>query len=165
VIHKPVGAARSASGGAVTVCRVTAAPAVGERLARLLLLALTALGVAALHTIGHAAFTDRSHHPARQGIATVAATVVSAPVPGDRDGCDGDGCTHQVALPAGTGQTSRWWEVCAAILSLIAIGALVAGLRWRTGGGGPAASTERRRPPPLTRALGLTLAVGAVVRT
>ena len=146
------------------MCPVTSAPAVGERLARLLLLALTVLGVAALHTIGHAGITELDHHPSLAAAAATAAAAVSAPIPGDRDGCEGDGCTHQVAMPAGAGDTSRGWQVCLAVLSVLAIGALASGLRWR--GCGPAVgATERRRPPPHTTALGLTLAVGAVLRT
>jgi hypothetical protein len=144
---------------------VTSVPAVGQRLARLLLLAVTALGVAALHTIGHAAIAGPAHHPALQAATAV---VVGVPISGDRDGCDGDGCTHQAAMPASGGHTSRWWEACVAVLTVLALGALALLARWRTYRATGAVGVAPRRPPPPTRAarpLGLALATGAVLRT
>jgi hypothetical protein len=146
---------------------VTSAPAVRERFARLLLLAVTALGVAALHTIGHAAITNLDHHPALR--AAVTAVVVAAPISSDDDGCAGDGCTHDAAGPADAGDSSRWWEVCIAVLGVLALGAFAVGVGGLARRGdamtGPAG---RRRPPPRPAALpalGLALAAGAVLRT
>src|SRR4051812_39210186 len=89
--HKPAGVAPPAPVGAATVGAVTSAPAGGQPLPRLLLLAVPALGVATLHPIGHAAIPGPAHFPALQAATAV---IVGAPISGDRDGCDGDGCTH-----------------------------------------------------------------------
>jgi len=94
--------------------------------------------------------------------------VIGAPAPGDRDGCDGDGCTHLAAMPISGSHTSRWWEVCVAILSVLALGALALRARWRTRGVVGVVDLTPRRPPPstrVTRPLGLALAAGAVLRT
>lgn len=142
------------------------APAIGVRLARLLLLAFTVLGVAALHTIGHAAIAgpaDQHHAAAVAGLAMVA-----APSPADPDGCAGDGCTHPAAAP-GSGESGRWWETCLAILGTLVLGALAAAVRGRdrTGDPGRSPTAPRRSPPSPTASpgLGLALATGAVLRT
>ena len=140
---------------------MTSAPAIGQRLTRLLLLVVTALGVAALHTVGHASIVESAHHPV---LRATTAVVVAAPIPGDRDGCDGDGCTHLAAVPANS-HTSRWWEACIAVLSVLALGALAWRPRRRIRG---AVEAAPRRPPPsrkAARSLGLALATGTVLRT
>lgn len=140
---------------------MTSASAVGERLVRLLLLALTVLGVAALHTLGHAAITGPEQHSRVPAVASL------TPVLADQDGCAGDGCDHRSVMPIDNGQGSRWWETCLAVLSILAAGIFAVALSWHTrtaaaGGAGP------RRPPPRaarTLPLGLTLATVAVLRT
>lgn len=144
---------------------MTPAAAIIGRLTRLLLLACTVLGVAALHTIGHAAAGDTGQH------TTVASSAVSVAsiVPVDTDGhggCDGDGCDHQSITPSDAHDNSRMWDVCVAVLSVLALGLLAAatssahiGLartRW-----------TRWRPPPLLphRRVGLALTTVAVLRT
>jgi hypothetical protein len=144
---------------------VTSVPAVGQRLTRLLLLAVTALGVATLHTIGHAAITGPAHFPALQAATAV---IVGAPISGDRDGCDGDGCTHEAATPAGSGHGTRWWETCVAVLNVLALGALALRVWRRVRGAADAAGVVLRRPPPPTRAgrpVGLAVTAGTVLRT
>ncbi|WP_157437485.1 hypothetical protein [Actinoplanes subtropicus] len=159
---------------------MTSAPAVSDRLVRLLLLALTTLGIAALHTIGHATPTGPSHQAAplgvsqavsydvSQAVSPAGTTVVAgAPIPDDRDGCDGDGCTHEAAMPAGTGDRSRWWDVCVAVLAVLALATLAPAMRCR-GGESTTTASGRRRPAPHPVALprlGLTLASDAVLRT
>lgn len=163
--HKPAGAIRPALLGVATVGAVTSVPAVGQRLARLLLLAVTALGVAALHTVGHAGVTQPAHHPALQAATAMA---VAAPIPAEGDGCDGDGCTHQAAMPGSGDHNSRWWEACVAILAVLALGVLAAQAWWRIRGATGSAGMSLRRPPPPAGAvspLGLALAAGTVLRT
>jgi hypothetical protein len=138
------------------------------RLARLLLLACTVLGVAALHTIGHAAVGAPDHH----NIVTVSAPVlpgtpIAQLVPGEHGGCDGDGCDHQAIAPGNADDSSRWWEVCVAVLSVLALGALITAAAL----GGRLAPTlttwVTRRPPPAARRrpVGLTLTALVVLRT
>ena len=137
---------------------------VSEHLARLLLLACTVLGVAALHTIGHAALSGLDHH---DRVAAAAATVVTVNA-GDLGGCDGDGCAHNTAAPAGGTDTSRWRDVCVAVLSVLAVGWLAAGLCMRARNETRSAGTRTWRPPPgIARgpSMGLALSTVAVLRT
>jgi hypothetical protein len=142
---------------------VKSAGAVSGHVARLLLLACTVLGVAALHTIGHTGLTGPGgHRPA-------AASAVPAIVAGDLGDCDGDGCLHLAAGPAGAADTSRWWEVCVAVLSALAAGALAVRL-WALlrGAAVTVAGPFRWRPPPRTACgptAGLILATTVVLRT
>jgi len=142
---------------------VTSAGTIRGHLARLLLLACTVLGLAALHTIGHAGVTGpERHHPA-------SASVVAAVIQGEAGGCAGDGCPHHDARPGEAADTSRSWDVCLAILSVLAGAALVL----RLFGRGRAVSTRapvssRWRPPPgpaRVRPTGLLLVTAVVLRT
>jgi hypothetical protein len=145
------------------LCRVKPAVAMTERLARLVLLAFTVLGVATLHTIGHGAVQSLDNHER----VTVAAITAIA-VPAQQDGCDGDGCTHQVAMPGGARDTSRWWEVCVAVLGLLgaALLAVALSVTFRAARRARPAKGRRRRPHPArTRPVALTLATAAVIRT
>jgi len=142
---------------------VKSAGTVSGHLARLLLLACTVLGVAALHTIGHAGVTGPGrHHPA-------SASVAAAVVPGEAGGCDGDGCPHHAAGPGEAADTSRWWDACLAILSVLAGAALVLRLSGRVRAGAARAAVPFRwRPPPRparVRPTGLLLVTAAVLRT
>jgi len=141
----------------------SAAVTVSEHLARLLLLACTVLGVAALHTIGHAALGGLDHHDR----AAAAITVVTADA-GDFGGCDGGGCAHNAAAPIGGADTSRWRDVCVAVRSGLAVGWLAAGLCMRAHSVAPAAGTRMWRPPPRTArgpSMGLALTTVAILRT
>lgn len=102
-----------------------AAVVTSERIARLMLLAVTLFGFAALHTIGHAAMTRSDQHTI--GLSTVQAGLghVAALIPGDDD-CNTDGCTHPAIMSAGTSDSRQRGDVCVAILSVIAIGVLLA---------------------------------------
>ena len=139
----------------------------GERLARLLLLACTVLGVAALHTIGHAAIGVVDHHD-RSTVSvplTLAATVVPV-APGTDDGCTGDGCDHQAVLPGATRDSSRWWDVCLGVLSVLAVAVLAAASLHLRGLLRPTAGARRRPPPsPAGSRLGLDLKIVTVLRT
>lgn len=141
--HKPGGPPSPPAARAATVCPVKSAGAVSGHLARLLLLVCTVLGVAALHTVGHAALAGQGReHPAT-------AAAVAAVVPGDLGGCDGDGCPHHAAGPGGAADTSRWWDVCVAVLGALAAGALAVRLWARARGASPVVSAPARwRPPP-----------------
>jgi hypothetical protein len=137
---------------------VTSAGTLRGYLARLLLLACTVLGIAALHTIGHA-LSDVDHYGP---VPVVAGAVAALTAPGDHGGCDGDGCAHHLLAPTETDAASRWWEACLAVL-MLAVGVI---MRVHSGAAPTAAITPRppprifRRPP-----IGLTLTAVAVLRT
>jgi len=145
-----------------------------RRLVQLLLVALTVLGVAALHTIGHAGAEPPdaagTPSPAVAVIVPVLAAVVPAAVAGSGtsdDGCDGDGCTHQIAQPDRDRHGPSWWEVCLAVLSALASASLAIGVLLRlTRTRMAEAAPEPRRPPPvpLGAPAGLNLADIAVLR-
>jgi hypothetical protein len=158
----------------VSLGAVTPAATTIERLARLVLLVCTVLGVAALHTVGHAAISSAAHHDTAPAVATVSATpatvsatpVMTAPLPAPQDDCDGDGCAHQSPALTGSGQASRWWEACVAVLTAPTLAVLSAGL--------PLAMRVERltllpaaghRPLAEWRAIGLALTGVAVIRT
>jgi len=139
----------------------------------MLLLACTVLGLAALHTIGHAGVTGpERHHPALTGVAAAvvpASAVVAAVVPGGAGGCDGDGCLHHGAGPGEAADTSRSWDACLAILGVLAGAALVLRLSGRGRAFSPGAQVPSRwRPPPgpaAVRPTGLLLITSVVLRT
>ncbi|MGW4941906.1 hypothetical protein ACWEOZ_09985 [Actinoplanes sp. NPDC004185] len=133
-----------------------------QRFARLLLLLCTVLGVAALHTVGHAAVIDTDHHAAALALSAV-------PTIEESDGCDGDGCSHQILMP-GTGRdSSQRWDVCLAALDTLSTGALATALALIAVFGWAISATMRRRSGPPTglrhMSLGLTLTRLAVIRT
>jgi hypothetical protein len=145
--------------------------AAARQFARLLLVACTVLGVAALHTIGHAAAGDQ--HGIAGSATSSAIAVLNAPsslvAATTRDGgCDGDGCTHQIALPDSGRGTSSSWEVCVAILNALAVAFLAAGLLRLLHTIRLALVVGRRRPPPFACAspppVGLTIAAAAILR-
>ena len=114
--------------------------AASGRIARLVLLACTLLGVAAMHTVGHGAVT---HSPlrtvaVRSTIGSVVAVVTAART--SRDDCGGDGCAHPGA-PPGDSRGRPWWQVCTGVLTGVAGAALLAGLL-------VALSTRPRSPSP-----------------
>jgi hypothetical protein len=142
-------------------------------LGRLLLIACTVIGVAALHTVGHAGVDTDQHSAATPGAVQTALNAVVPPSvrPADTsndNGCDGDGCTHQIAMPGDGNDSRHGWDVCLAILTLLLVTVLTAFARRRTDDAPPRPATGRRRPPPrdwACPAVGLTLASTAVVRT
>jgi len=151
-----------------SLCRVETAVARIGRIARLVLLACTLLSLTALHTIGHAAVTG-GDHPAVTVSAAGPELVLIAVAPRDADGCGDDGCAHQSVMPGGAHDTSHQWEVCVAVLSVLAAGVLLAALLLIAAfGRGPIPA--RRQPPwtsriPRILPLGLVLTTVAVVRT
>ncbi|MDT4991679.1 MAG: hypothetical protein QOH97_1571 [Actinoplanes sp.] len=153
---------------AASLCRVETAVAAIGRIARLLLLACTLLGLTALHTIGHAAVTG-ADHPAAAVSAADSGLVLIAAAPRDADGCGNDGCTHESVMPGGAHDTNQRWDVCVAVLSVLALGVLLAALLLiATRSRGP---TPARRWPPRTSRIsrtppfGLALTAIAVART
>jgi putative copper export protein len=153
---------------AASLCRVETAVATIGRIARLLLLACTLLGLTALHTIGHAAVTG-ADHPAAAVSAADSGLVLIAAAPRDADGCGNDGCTHESVMPGGAHDTNQRWDVCVAVLSVLAVGILLAALLLiATRSRGP---TPARRWPPRTSRIsrtppfGLALTAIAVART
>ena len=147
-----------------TVWAVIPAAATIERFGRLLLLVATVIGVAALHTVGHASLTSLDHHDRAVVVVDLSAvTIAAAPAPADDGGCDGDGCTHPVPGPAAAADQSAWWDACVAVLTVL------------TGGPSPAVlriapqvtlrHARRRTPHAPIPPLGLALATTAVRRT
>lgn len=163
--------------------------AVVGQVARLVLLACTLLGLAAMHTIGHGA---ASHGAASHGAAghgadrpdavghlamdtadvvgamTQTTSIVSDLLAGS-DGCAGDGCTHAASTPSGDGGMGGW-ELCVAVLSAFGIAVLLAALltaavtgRLRRPAGRECGAAAPRGPP--VRPFGLTLATVSVLRT
>lgn len=136
------------------------------RLARLLVLVCTVLGVAALHTVGHAAVTGPDHHSGAT-VVTDSANVSLGQVvtPGDDGGCDGDGCMHQAAALSGSQDTSRWSDVCLAVLTVLLVGVL--GTRFWTIGTARlfALKRQRRRSAVAVRPFGLAVTAVTVIRT
>lgn len=141
------------------------AVATAPRWLRLLLLLCTALGVAGLHTLGHTAVVGVQGHSTTGTVAGLAAAS-----PADDDGCAGDGCTHHAGISAATREDGRWWDVCLAVLTALATGALVAALlmlvgRLRAHDLRPPPAQQRsaryRIPPPLR---GLTVTAVTVIR-
>jgi hypothetical protein len=151
----------------VNLGAVTPAATTMERLARLVLLVCTVLGVAALHTIGHAAISSAAHHDTAPAVAIVSVIpVMTAPLPAPQDDCDGDGCAHQAPALTGSGQASQWWEACVAVLTVPTLAVVSAGLPLAVRVDRLALLTAAgRRPLAEWRAIGLALTGVAVIRT
>jgi hypothetical protein len=138
-------------------------------MARLVLLACTLFGLAAMHTVGHGAVTDSPHRTVAGSspIATIAAGVTG--VGGDRDDCGGDGCAHRAAPPGDSRGGPWWWEVCTAVLTGVAGAALLAlllALPTRRSSPSPPAGRGRHRSGADRRVpVGLAVTVVAVART
>jgi hypothetical protein len=126
---------------------------------RLILLACTLVGLAAMHTLGHGHTDLHVRHPPMTG----AAVVVAPPGP-----CPDDGC---LAAFSGSGHREDGmggWSVCLAILTAWVVAILLA---WALGSAavGPrtrwrqAAGLMSGRDPP--DRIGLRLAAAAVMRT
>ena len=168
-VRSALTAVRSAPGNA-RVPRSARRNAAARRLARLLLVACTVIGVAALHTIGHATADE---HTTAGSVISGAIAVLIAPSSLVADttsdgGCDGDGCTHQIALSDSGRSGSSWWEVCVAILSALAAIVLAAGMLRLFHTIRVAQVAGRRRPPPFAWVtappVGLTIAATAILR-
>ena len=152
--------------------------AVVGRVARLVLLACTLLGLAAMHTIGHSAAGHRAGHHDEVGHPPIHAAEilgVMAQAAGGAedllagsDGCAGDGCVHAALMPSGDGGMGGW-ELCVAVLSAFAVAVLLAALLLAavTGRFAPPAGRRRGitapRGPPV-QPFGLTLATVSVLR-
>jgi len=148
-------------------CRDAAA----RQLGRLLLVTCTVIGVAALHTIGHATATGEHTTLAAASSSAIAGLIGPSNLVADTTsdgGCDGDGCTHQIALPDGGRGTASWWEVCVAILSALAVAVLAAGILRLLHTIRVALVADGWRPPPFawvsTPLVGLTVAATAILR-
>ena len=134
-------------------------------MARWLLLLCTVIGVAAMHTLGHTGMAGHDHESiamARSSIAVPASTAVrqlTAVI-----ACTGDRC------PAGPGHgSSGGWSVCLAILTGLALVALLAvrSLAARRRGGRVREQVLRGGQPsraPPTRGSGLTITATTVLR-
>ena len=121
--------------------------AASGRIARLVLLACTLVGLAAMHTVGHGAVTQSPPRTVavRSAIGSVVAVVTATRA--SRDDCGGDGCAHSGAPPTDS-RGDPWWQVCTGVLTGAAGGTLLAGLlmalsiRWTS----PSPPVDRRRP-------------------
>ena len=152
--------------------------AVVRRIARLLLLFCTLLGLAAMHTIGHDAAGHGTGHghvrsppaAATQHVIAMAQVGLSAVVPVvEPVGCAGDGCTPVDLMVHGTSGGMSGWGLCVAVLSSFAIALLLSALlltrvtgRSRLPDLGGGAARSPRGPPG--RALGLSVAAMSVLR-
>ncbi|MEV6924783.1 DUF6153 family protein [Dactylosporangium sp. NPDC051485] len=138
------------------------------RAARLVLLLATLLGLAAMHTLGHAGphmIGDHRHAPAAEHSTVMPIAAVIGAV----TGCDGDDCGRLLATAGHERGGMGDWAVCLAILVAFAIVVLAAMLFTRrrasltTARGRRARCAAPRAPPP--RLVGLTLATVSVLRT
>jgi hypothetical protein len=139
-------------------------------MARLVLLACTLFGLAAMHTVGHGAVTQSPPRTvaARSPVASVVAVVTG--VGEDRDDCGGDECAHRAAPPGDTRGGPWWWEVCTAVLTGVAGAALLAALlvalpTRRTSPSPPAERRRHRSGGGRAVPFGLAVTVVAVART
>ena len=131
-------------------------------MARWLLLLCTAIGLTAMHTLGHGVTTGHDH--VRPGLAASSVMAVAAvhPFTGDA-ACPGDHC------PAGPGHgSSGGWSVCLAILTGLAVVVLMAGLLSAAVRRGSVRKQVLRgrqlsRAPPTQRS-GLTITATTVLR-
>jgi disulfide bond formation protein DsbB len=157
-----------ASVGAVT----RAATADMGRVARWTLLACTLLGLAAMHTVGHAGMQMGAHGQVMPGsTATLVVThvapveAVQAVVAAVTGGCADDDC----ADPSHHGGAMSGWSMCLAVLSGLAVVVLLAALLLRatTGRGRRRFRAASRvvvpRGPPGRRS-GLTMVAVSVLR-
>jgi hypothetical protein len=149
-------------------------------MARLVLLACTLFGLAAMHTIGHNAAGHGAGHnddhaesqpaAATEHVVAMAQVALNAVVPVvEPGGCAGDRCTPTALVAHGTSGGMSGWGLCVAVLSSFAIAVLLfALLLTRASGrfrlwemsGGPARSP--RGPPG--RSFGLSVAAVSVLR-
>ena len=130
-------------------------------LVRLLLLASTLIGLAAMHSLGHDAGMPGAVHAGHTAPVLSMAAV---------DACAADGCAHVIAGPAGHQPAHLpGWAICMAVVSAFAV-AIVLGVLLLTGtlhprsGGRRAGQAAGARAPP-ARAVGLHLASMSVLRT
>ncbi len=113
--------------------RLSAAATVGDvkrtktvqagRLAQLVLLVCTALGLALMHTLGHST-TGHSHSSSMGHDESLTAVIVGAPGEAVHDGCTGD-CPHGSA-PTHHGGGMTGWQICLAVLGGLAAVVLLA---------------------------------------
>lgn len=100
------------------------------RIARLVLLACTLLGLAAMHTIGHHATGHGTGHnhdhavsqpaAATQHVVEMARATLTAVVPGaEPGGCAG--CTPMTLMAHSTTGGMSGWDLCVAVLSSFAV--------------------------------------------
>jgi len=142
--------------------RVLGDVAVSGRVARLVLLACTLFGLAAMHTIGHGGVDHVGHHDEPRAVAVGMAFAV-----GDAasDGCE---CDHAAMQPLG-GSGMSGWGLCVAVLGALAVAVLLAALLLRavTGRHPLRAARDPGRAPraPPVLPFGLTLATVSVLRT
>ncbi|RSM45643.1 hypothetical protein DMB66_50685 [Actinoplanes sp. ATCC 53533] len=143
--------------------RVLGGVAVSGRIARLVLLACTLFGLAAMHTIGHGGGGHAAHHDEPRAAAVGMALTV-----GDTasDGCE---CDHTATQPIGSSGMSGW-GLCVAVLGALAVAVLLAALLLGAVTGRHPLRTARgpcRRAPraPPVLPFGLTLATVSVLRT
>jgi hypothetical protein len=139
------------------------------RMARWMLLACTAFGLTAMHTLGHAQMAVDTHagsHPA-EAVVAAAAIGSSTAQPSTMDPCHG--CTNLGPVaPGSTGMPV--WSVCLAVLSGLAVLVLLAALlvvaRWRRHDGPAAGAVPWPAAPrgPPRRRVGLRLAAVSVLR-
>jgi hypothetical protein len=143
--------------------RVLGGVAVSGRIARLVLLACTLFGLAAMHTIGHGGVDHAGHHD-----EPLVAAVGSAFAAGEAasEGCE---CDHTATQPLG-GSGMSGWGLCVAVLGALAVAVLLAALLLGAVTGRHPPRTARgpcRRAPraPPVLPFGLTLATVSVLRT
>jgi hypothetical protein len=144
---------------------VKPAAAISGRLARLILLACTALAVAALHTVGHAGTPDLDHREVAAGTVSTMAAMAVLLAPADDGGCH---CNHTGAVPMRGQDSTRWWELCLAILSLLVVVVLISAMSRRTRDTRPAVAgcaRPRSSPQRSHRPFGLVITAVAVIRT
>jgi hypothetical protein len=131
-------------------------------LARWLLFAATAIGLIAMHSLGHGGgpVYPTAHSPA---------SVMAAPAPVPVDDCGGDGCTHAGGLPGHGGHQMPGLVVCQAVVEIFGLLLLMGLLSFAAAGharpnplAGHRCHVSTRAPPhPL---IGLTLCSVSVLR-
>jgi Family of unknown function (DUF6153) len=136
------------------------------RAARLLLLLGTILGLAAMHTLGHAGMAATDHHAVNHhaGAAMTAPSMSMSISMAAAHECAGEHC------PGGSGHHGLdGWSVCLAVLTGLALAAVLAVALLATAGG-PGDRTGRSRPAgpptraPPSRSAGLTITTATVLR-
>jgi hypothetical protein len=125
-----------------------------------MLLVCTLVGLAAMHSLGHAgamqtaAMLTEGHHSA-------------AMAAGD---CAGDGCVQAAAAPHGGGEDMAGWDVCLAVVGGVVVAGLLAAALLAGAGRYDVATALfgwRRlgpRAPPAPLRVGLALATVSVLR-
>ena len=158
------------------VMQTGTAAAVG-RMARLVLLACTLLGLAAMHTIGHNAAghgTGQDHEASQPAVASqhvvgMAQAALTVVVSVARPGGCGGGCAPMALMAYGTSGGMSGWGLCVAVLSSFAVVVLLLALllttvsaRSRLGNLSAGAARAPRGPPG--RSFGLAVAAMSVLR-